>query len=229
MTDLNKIIEIPDPNFKRYLVENFDKDGDGEISIAEALEVKEIGCWCEYIASLEGLEYFANLECLECQDNIIMFLDLSGNPKLKRLNCSMNLISQLDVSMCPNLEILLCFQNYLTTIDVCANSDLSYLQCSYNSLKNLNLDNNTNLRYLRCDGCSLENLSVSYNRNLLYLGCSDNDFSELNLESSPFLKLVDIDMCLNLSLIKLNKNIRNSDLLKFDAIGNMEHIEIPVG
>ena len=31
-----EVIEIPDPLFLAYLVENFDLDGDGEISVEEA-------------------------------------------------------------------------------------------------------------------------------------------------------------------------------------------------
>ena len=37
-----EVIEIPDPLFLAYLVENFDLDGDGEISVEEAKNVLEI-------------------------------------------------------------------------------------------------------------------------------------------------------------------------------------------
>ena len=36
-----EVIEIPDPLFLAYLVENFDLDGDGEISVEEAKNVLE--------------------------------------------------------------------------------------------------------------------------------------------------------------------------------------------
>ena len=38
-------IDIPDTNFKKYLVENFDIDKDGEISRKEALIVTSLDCF----------------------------------------------------------------------------------------------------------------------------------------------------------------------------------------
>ena len=67
---LKEIVEIPDPNFKRYLVENFDKDGDGEISVVEALMVTRIFCKDERISSLKGIEAFENLVKLTCSFNL---------------------------------------------------------------------------------------------------------------------------------------------------------------
>ena len=37
-------IQIPDADFKAYLVAHFDTNGDGEISVAEAAQVKVIEC-----------------------------------------------------------------------------------------------------------------------------------------------------------------------------------------
>ena len=47
-----EVIEIPDPLFLAYLVENFDLDGDGEISVEEAKNVLEIICPAAGIQSL---------------------------------------------------------------------------------------------------------------------------------------------------------------------------------
>ncbi|MDR0796860.1 MAG: hypothetical protein LBE79_12570, partial [Tannerella sp.] len=59
-------IPIPDANFKAYLVANFDTNGDGEISQAEAAQVKVIECTDKPLSSLEGIEHFTALEELDC-------------------------------------------------------------------------------------------------------------------------------------------------------------------
>jgi len=88
--DSKVIIEIPDTNFKTYLLENFDKNQDGEISLSEAKAVKEINCSNKGIEVLDGIEKFVNLESLDCSNNQIGELWLTHNKKLNRLSCAGN-------------------------------------------------------------------------------------------------------------------------------------------
>ena len=81
----DEIIKIPDPNFKQYLINYFDTDGDGEISIAEALGIKEIYCKKQGIKSLKGIEAFENLVKLTCSFNDLCDLDISQLKKLTYL------------------------------------------------------------------------------------------------------------------------------------------------
>ncbi|MCK9310123.1 MAG: leucine-rich repeat domain-containing protein, partial [Candidatus Cloacimonetes bacterium] len=73
------IIHIPDPNFKRYCIKNFDVNNDGEISIEEALKIRHIDCCGLNIKSLEGIGNFHNLKKLHCDENKLTSLDLSNN------------------------------------------------------------------------------------------------------------------------------------------------------
>ena len=62
-------IPIEDPSFKNYLVQNYDSDGNGEISFEEAAEITEIRIIYtnDYnLQSLKGIEYMPNLEVIEC-------------------------------------------------------------------------------------------------------------------------------------------------------------------
>lgn len=79
-------IDIPDANFKAALVAKFDKDGDGEIGKDEALAVKEISVSGKGIKSMEGIQYFENLQRLDCSFNELTAIDLSENPKLDVLS-----------------------------------------------------------------------------------------------------------------------------------------------
>ena len=51
-------ISIPDTTFKAYLLENFDTNNDGEISVEEARTVRKIECTDKPLTSLQGIEYF---------------------------------------------------------------------------------------------------------------------------------------------------------------------------
>ncbi|MFB0973601.1 MAG: Ig domain-containing protein, partial [Bacteroidales bacterium] len=70
-------INIPDANFKKYLVRNFDSNGDGEISETEASKVESISCISKDISSLAGIEYFTSLKYLNCSGNHLTGLDAS--------------------------------------------------------------------------------------------------------------------------------------------------------
>ena len=64
-TEKEPHIIIPDANFKAYCVENFDTNGDGEISEEEARRVTVISFYSDSnhrnIKSLKGIEHFKNL------------------------------------------------------------------------------------------------------------------------------------------------------------------------
>lgn len=65
-------VNIPDPNFKSYCVQNFDNDGDGEISYEEALTVTTINVNTDDICTLKGVEHFTNLSILNCSGSIVV-------------------------------------------------------------------------------------------------------------------------------------------------------------
>jgi len=84
------LVEIPDANFKSYLIEQFDKNKDGEISRAEAGAAKKISCAGLNIESLIGIAYFSNIKSLDCSNNQLDEIDLRFNRKLNALNCKGN-------------------------------------------------------------------------------------------------------------------------------------------
>ena len=88
--DKNVIIEISDANFKAYLLENFDKNNDGNISVSEANAVKEINCSGMNIEDLTSIKMFKNLEILDCSNNKLDDIQIQKNRKLKKVNCKGN-------------------------------------------------------------------------------------------------------------------------------------------
>ena len=129
--DLN---EIRDDSFRQYILSSYDADHDGRISETEAADVKEIDIRNKGIKSLYGIAMFPNLEELNCVNNEITSLDMSGNPKLRSLICEENDIGYLNVANNKELSVLNCALNDFDGIDVSNNTKLTDLQCAGNKI-----------------------------------------------------------------------------------------------
>lgn len=57
VSSFSQNVNIPDPVFKNYLVENFDTSGDGEIQISEAQAITTVELENLNITDLTGLEH----------------------------------------------------------------------------------------------------------------------------------------------------------------------------
>ena len=132
-------VQFEDENFKSYCVENFDSDGDGEVSYAEAKVVTHIDVYNKGISSLKGIESFTNLTYLSCfsnpfnsSSNQLTSLDVSQNTALTVLKCYSNRLTSLDVRGCTALKQLWCSSNQLTSLDVSQNTALELLYCNSN-------------------------------------------------------------------------------------------------
>lgn len=81
------------------------------------------------ITSLAGIEYFTDLEALDCRGNQLTTLDVTGLTSLTDLVCSDNQLGSLDVSTLEELEILWCHGNKMTALDITHNAYLGDLKC----------------------------------------------------------------------------------------------------
>ena len=200
----NSLITIPDPVFKTCLIENYDSDGDGEISRNEALSVTSITVYTENITSLQGLEYFTNLTDLSCgilynswnsagkmffvngpvNHSHLSELDLSKNINLRYLSCDGNSISKLDLSHNLQLQSVNCRLNSIDELIISKNISLAYLDCSHNRLTTLDVSKNKALESLECDNNQIKALDVSQNTALTSLDCGSNQLSSLDVSNN---------------------------------------------
>ncbi|MHC9087896.1 leucine-rich repeat domain-containing protein [Tenacibaculum sp. IMCC1] len=99
-------INFPDPNFKQALLTHspiIDTSGNGEIEEAEALNIDRLNLDNKNISSLEGIQFFKNLDILDCSDNNIKKINDSQTytlTKLRFLTARRNQISSIDVRNC---------------------------------------------------------------------------------------------------------------------------------
>ena len=163
---------FPDENFRAYILKKIDKDGDGYLSETEIAETTSITC--ADISSLKGIEYFVNVQLIDCRGCNLTQLDVSENTALEVLYCSKNNLTQLDVSKNTALEYLDCSENNLTQLDVSKNTELQDLDCSGNNLTQLDVSKNAKLCELKCYNNNISQLDVSNKSNLRILACERN-------------------------------------------------------
>ena len=207
---------FPDANFRAYVTEKFDTDGNGVLSDAEKNAVRTISVSFESIASLTGVEYFKNLQILKCGTNQINSLDVSKNTVLTYLDCYDNQISNLDVSKNTALTHLDCFDNRISSIDVSKNIALTYLSCSSNQISSLDVSKNTALIELDCGYNQISSLDVSKNTALTELYCDGNQISSLDVNKNIMLRTFS---CSSNRISSLDVS-KNSALTKLDCESN---------
>lgn len=184
---------VKDAKFRDYIVTHFDKDGDGEISYAEADSVTSINVHNMGIESLAGIELFPNLETLICEDNRLTSLDVSRNTKLVSLNCFGNELTGLDLSNNTSLESLTCGGTpKFGAIDLSNNIALTALAYIGGSMREIDLSHNTELMSLWISTTPLEHLDISDNRELASLTINITDLHTINMNNNDKLQYVNI-------------------------------------
>lgn len=233
---------FPDANFLKYVEKIIDTDHSGTLSQEErnATVIYVLGMG---IKDLTGIEFFPELENLDCSENQLTQLDVSKNPKLKRLVCYENKLTSLDVSGNTSLTELHCYTNQLTSLNLGENANLNKLNCIVNRLTSLDLSGNANLTILSCSSNLLTSLDVSNNPNLILLDCERNLLTSLNVSKNTVLdalvcgsnKLDELDVsenpalkelyCSNNQLTSLNVS-KNTELDTLDCSGNKRSLEL---
>ncbi len=172
---------FPDDNFRNYVLNKLDFNGDGKLSENEIKNITEIdvGIYAGYgnIESLKGLEYFTSLEELSCY--AIGLEELPELPEsLKYLSCESNMLTALP-NLPSSLEVLYCSSNQLTELPKLPAS-LTSLNCGSNQLTKLP-ELPASLQYLSCYNNKLTFLpsNVSGLVSLYDISCNDNQLTEL--------------------------------------------------
>jgi hypothetical protein len=242
MSVFSQNVNIPDANFKAYLVGNtaINTNSDNEIQVSEASAFTGgISCINLNIADLTGIEAFTALTSLslginqltsldvsantalislECNYNQITSLDVSTNTSLIYLYCTGNQLTSLDISNNLTLRTLYCNTNQITSLDVSANTLLQLLDCSYNLLTSLNVSSNIGLKTLYCYNNLITNLDISSNSYIEELFCSNNELTNLDVTSNTLLKRLECSLNQLTSLNVANTN--NSIIIFFKASSN---------
>ncbi|PWH81500.1 hypothetical protein DIS18_14560 [Algibacter marinivivus] len=214
----NRFTAIPDDNFEQALIDlGLDiAPLDDQVLTANIEYLTSLNVSGKSIESLEGIKAFSSLTALDCSDNYLDELDVSGMLNLQELYCGSNYFltnnianvnGVLNTTTTPNLTKLFCADNNLADLDISLNANLEILDCSNNSLDVLDISNNNDLIEVNCDNNSISNF-ISYatdNFTLQLLSCSNNELSTLVASRS---------------LALTNLNCRSNSLTSLDVISN---------
>ena len=220
-----------DPAFWAWCVKQYDGTydaatqrivRDGQLSKQEIAAVRSIDCRGMGFRSVIGVKIFSELEQLNCAENQLTSIDVSGCSKLRSmachenqltsinisgcsmlstLHCAGNRLSSLNVSNHPALTVLMAWDNEFTSLNLSGCSSLTDLGCERNQLTSLNLSGCTGLTTLHCFENQLTSLNLSDCRALNDLGCWENQLTTLNLSGYLALSVLS---CQNNQLTYLN-------------------------
>lgn len=225
-------LNFPDEEFRRFLKECCDKNGDGKLDV----DIKNMTIPTSYaIKSLEGIRFFEDLEKLDCHGIGLTTLNVGKNFKLKELDCSQNQLKKSVDILSSGLKKLNCSNNKLTYMNLgilhglnleevnCSNNEIRNIvmdsvgelvkfDCSNNDLMTLDVSQCFKLKELNCSGNQLMELDVGHQTQLTQLDCSKNKLTELNVKQNGGLislicndnQLTTLDLSQNHSLSKLN-------------------------
>ncbi len=215
-------IIFEDSNFETFCLWNFDSNKDGQISIGEVDKITELDISRKNISTIPEIQYFTSLTTLDCSNNQLTSLDMSGCTSLQTLNCDhCNSMGSLNVSGCTSLTTLNCNQcNSMTFLNVSGCTSLMTLNCK-NCLSPLSLnasgctslakfdyriykEDDTRFTYLNMSGCTnLRYLDCRGGHLLTYLNVSGcTNLEELNCKYNDNLTFLDASKCVSLKILE---------------------------
>ncbi|MEO6284286.1 MAG: hypothetical protein ABIN80_21830 [Dyadobacter sp.] len=119
----------------------------------------------------------------------LVYLNVKNCRALKFLNCSDNLLSELDVSGNPALTYLAFSTNRnIKEIDLSANVALDTLECAVYNLTKLDVSKNVRLRSINCQSVSINSLDFSMLPDLKALDVRSSSVSEIKFKNAGLLE-----------------------------------------
>lgn len=220
-----QVVTIPDAAFKRELLtQGVDQNGDGQIQMAEALQVKKLYVKNQRIQSLEGIREFKNLEELGCYQNELVNLDLRGLQKLVYLYANANRLESVDITGLTALKHIYLQNNpeLLVKSDFTAFKALEQLFVSNTRCAALQLQNLSALKTVEASNCRLRRFVISGAVNLASISLAGNELTEADFEQLPQLEFIDISQnplqSINIRNLKSLKNLSCLDCFRLQQI-----------
>lgn len=226
-------VNFPDTSFRDYCKNEFDLDGDEELSPDEIASAAEIDVeWDDTVTDLKGLEFFTELTLLKCSGTGIRSLDVGANTKLRELQCYYTDIDSLDVSRNPMLERLECYETGIASLDVSGNQSLIRLDCNNTPITRLDVTGNPELFALNCEDTQVEALDISANPKLYEVYITNTPISSMDYTNNPELvhirisgtQMTSLNVSRNPKLAALYCN--DTKLKELDLSNNPEMFEI---
>ncbi len=207
------IVPIEDQFLKAWLLVRYDKDGDDEISVAEAERIEIIELYSDQVLTLKGIEYFPRLSKIHCQGSwdeygpggMLSHVDVSENSNLRILYLINNRIEEIIFPEDNILEIIEFNENKVREADMTKLTHAIRISCPGNLFRELDFRGLGHIEEINCDhNRYLETIELD-NSKLQTFRCNDTAIKELDLSRCPLLNLVDCSGCPDLEVIYLSE------------------------
>ena len=236
------VSSIKDAVLKQWLLDNADLDRDGVISAQEAaalttLEIKgSANPMDPSIETLEGLEFFTNLETINLYQQGMVEADFSMMKNLRAVNVgyskylfSLNLtgctnlevieaggctkLSKILITDCTGLKNIIAYASGLSSIDVSQATELESLTVYSTKIESLDLTNNERLRNLNAGCETLSEIRMPVK----------NSLASLSLSGASNLVSIDLSGCTALRSLSLSSTgVRSLDLSKCEVLEGVD-------
>lgn len=219
---------IPDPVFRAFCVELYDKDDDGRLSKEEVLAVTSISNnGTRRIRSSEGIEFFGNLEKLYLSECDFPSLDLRYNARLERIRLehpSDLVVFRGPVGYAPlTIELMNPCRN-LKEFDLTGCANVRELLISTKSsddvlLTTIDLPDPSHLQHLTiaASDAACYDALLARGANLKHLYCNYYPNAVLDLSRCPRLQILSVRTCAGSSLSKIRLHREAPLNMRFDV------------
>ncbi|MCQ2130133.1 MAG: hypothetical protein MJY94_01920 [Bacteroidales bacterium] len=242
VSGVKELFVFEDSNFEKYILDNFDSDGDGKISQIEADRVRSIELNTDNIESLYGIKNFVNLRSLAIKGRAAKWMEdvdsrniYSSGPWNEVLNLpdlkgtsATGKLKSLDVSGMANLSYLSVRNNMLEELNIDDCYSLTNLDLSYTRLSSISCTIRWKMESLSCSHASLYDVDFSNYFNLQFLDCSNNYINTIDISNSTQLwylacstnQITSLDVSNNTMLTNLHCS--RNQLSDLDVSNNVE-------
>ncbi|MEL1243464.1 T9SS type A sorting domain-containing protein [Flavobacterium sp. DGU11] len=170
-----QIVNIPDANFKNFLIQAVDLDdgepidtnGNGEIEMSEAENVNALQITEVYnppIINIEGIGAFTNVEALDITLSHLPAIDISALTNLVSLIINDAALVDLNINGLINLETFNLASSSIGSLDISQLQSLTTIRVfsgTNNTLTSLNVGSNPNLDLISVSSTGIESLDLS--------------------------------------------------------------------
>jgi len=214
-------INIPDANFKAYLLGETSINTNNDTAIQESEASSYTGflvCNGKGISDLTGIEAFTEIRTLNVANNSITTLALGDKPKLTELYAKGNQITSISILQNNTLHTVDLQTNKLTDVDVFLSrcSGIKELNLSTNELTTLNISSNLALESLECLNNSIPSINFARLASLTKVQIGGNNFTSIDLSANANLDFIEVIGCSDLESLNIangnNKNFRTVTL-----------------
>ncbi len=212
---------LVDPNFKKYMLDNFDKDGDGDFSASELASAGKV-VYSENgderegivangpVSSFAGIELFSGITEFKFDSPVYTYgganrtectftdIDFRGNKALKKIEVSCLTLENIQIDNLSNLEeINVTSDTSLHVLNTSTCPALRIVRGWSSGVESVDFSNNTKLEEVTLFGTKVKNYDFSNNPDLISVYVGSEELNSVVFKDNTKIQSLSISNCKN--------------------------------